>query len=87
MTTTPPPDQVTPAPPGDATEKAVWAAVDAAAGMIGRELDVSDRDIDLLNLVVNATVHLFCHPGATLDEIIEANYSEDPKVVREWCEQ
>lgn len=71
----------------DSIDQIVSDAANGAAELMLDGLDLGDRDTDLLNLFVNATVHLAGHPHADLDEIIEANYSDSPKEVRGWCNQ
>lgn len=50
------------------------------------ETSASIRSRSLIDLVVNAQSELIDTPDATLDEVIEAAYSESPETVKEWIE-
>lgn len=43
-------------------------------------------DGDTANLVVNAVMTLLDAPGATIEEIINECYSEDPETVLSWVD-
>lgn len=70
-----------PAHPGTAvayTREQVSAALNAAAGLLSEHEGESSETIrqdDIVNLAVNGTLHLLDHPGASLDEIIVAQYA------------
>lgn len=73
----------------DEVNQAVNAGIDLITG--DREIYLSGRDHDLLNLAVNAALSLLDNPDWTLDDVIRHNYeSEDPEdgpaTVRSWLE-
>jgi hypothetical protein len=64
-------------------------AVNAGADLVLEDLELFATEYSLsiacrslVDLVVNAQVYL--HPGATLDEVIAAEYSRSPEEVRSW---
>ncbi len=63
------------------TREQVSAALNAAANLLddqaGYESSETIRDQDRANLLVNAAGHLLDHPGASLDDVILANYKLD----------
>lgn len=64
----------------------VKAAANRAADDVQVALDMPDEGSrDVVNLVVNATVHYLDNPEASLVEAIEANYGADAGDVLEWC--
>lgn len=67
------------------THEHVSEAINAGADTVRDALDLGDRDIDLLNLVVNAAITSLEHPDSTFDDIVNANYAENtPDDVRGW---
>jgi len=64
--------------------EALMTAVNAAADLVHDGLGLGDRDMDVLNLVVNATATLIDNPDATLDDVITEQYSTDPEELRGW---
>lgn len=68
------------------TRDQVAAAVNAGADLVNADEDfyISDRMLDVINLIVNAQLSLLDDPGLTLDEVIEKNYEADPATVRGW---
>ncbi|MGW2864316.1 hypothetical protein [Streptomyces sp. NPDC001205] len=65
------------------TREDISKAVNNGADLVGDELG-SERDTDLLNMVVNAVLTLLENPHYTLDEVITECYDEDPEEVRSW---
>ena len=62
----------------DEVSTAVNAGVQLA--LDDNELSLSDRDYDLVNLIVNAALSMLDDPPpASLDEVIERNYQPDPE--------
>jgi hypothetical protein len=59
----------------------IAAAFNRAADEITVECDLPDEGVrDAMNLLINAGLHYFNHPNATLDAAIEANYQlDDPQ--------
>lgn len=49
-------------------------------------LCLGERDQILLHLAANAIAHVVVAPGASLDDVIRANYSEPPEEVKEWLD-
>lgn len=62
----------------------VTCAVNTGADAITAALDLSDRDTDVVNLIVNAIITCIDHPDANFDDIVTTNYSETPDQVRAW---
>ncbi|MFJ7205594.1 hypothetical protein ACIQWR_18905 [Streptomyces sp. NPDC098789] len=65
------------------TREDIATAVNAGADLVTAELG-SERDQDLMNMVVNAVLHILENPNASLDEVIRENYEEEPEEVRSW---
>jgi hypothetical protein len=69
---------VSPDGPGHYTREQVSAAVNGAADLLP-EHDYEDTGTiaqdDAVNLVVNAALYLLDHPGASVDEVIAAQYA------------
>lgn len=66
------------------TREQVSEAVNAGADLVRDGLDAGDRDIDLINLIVNAALTLLGEPGLSLDDVIRRCYDTDPAEVRGW---
>ncbi|PRH79382.1 hypothetical protein C6N75_09875 [Streptomyces solincola] len=62
----------------------VVSALNDAADGIRDGLDLSDRDSDLINLMVNVAAATLKQPGISLDEAIRKEYELDPEEVRGW---
>lgn len=64
----------------------VQHAVNAGADLILGELDLGDRDNDLINLVVNAAVYLVENPDGSFEDMISENWGEETSAddVRGW---
>lgn len=60
--------------------------VNEGADIVLAELDLGDRDRDLLGLVVCSTIHLLREgkPSAELDDVIKKHYTSTPAEVRDW---
>ncbi|MET8703667.1 hypothetical protein ABZW10_33170 [Kitasatospora sp. NPDC004723] len=60
--------------------------VNEAADLVLAELDLGDRDLDLLNLVVNTAGYLIDNPDAEadLDAVITDQYGIEPEELRGW---
>jgi hypothetical protein len=68
------------------TRHSISQAVNDAVELVKEELGLhSERDDNLLNLVVNSSLHRLDNPDASLDEVITANYDHTPEQVRGWC--
>ena len=67
------------------TRDEVSEAVNNAVNLVAGNIEVSDSDQDMLNLIVNAAMTLLDFPGASMHEVITANYAEDPENVLGWC--
>lgn len=70
---------------GTYTREDVMAAVNAGVDLVLDELALGECQADLVNLVVNAIGTVLDNPGASLDQVIEENYDEDPAEVRAWA--
>lgn len=56
----------------------VKAALNGAADSIEEACKLPESGvIDAINLMINATLHYLEHPGATLREVIAAEYDEE----------
>ncbi|MEU3690520.1 hypothetical protein [Streptomyces narbonensis] len=68
------------------TLERVERLVNEGADIVLTELDLGDRDRDLLGLVVCASIHLLREgrDSAHLDEVIRAQYEASPDEVRDW---
>lgn len=66
------------------TRDRITTAVNAGADLVMDNLELGDRDRDLLNLVVNAALSLLDAPAMTLDDVIEENYETSPSELRGW---
>ncbi|MEV8022470.1 hypothetical protein AB0O76_40495 [Streptomyces sp. NPDC086554] len=66
------------------TREDISNAVNNGADLVADELTGSERDTDLMNMVVNAVMTLLDNPHYTLDEVITECYDEDPEEVRSW---
>lgn len=62
----------------------VSEAVNEGADTILDALDLGERDRDLVNLAVNAGLECLDRPGATFEEVVEANFTESPDEIRGW---
>lgn len=62
----------------------VSEAVNAGADLVRDDLDVDGRDVDLINLIVNAALTLLDEPGLSLDDVIKRCYDTEPAEVRGW---
>ncbi|MEU2366190.1 hypothetical protein ABZ616_36520 [Streptomyces noursei] len=65
------------------TREDISNAVNNGVDLVNDELG-SERDTDLMNIVVNAVMTLLENPHYTLDEVIQECYDEDPEEVRSW---
>lgn len=81
------PDDAGTSPAREYTREQVSTAVNAAADLVRDSLDLSDRDGDLVNLIVNAALTLLDEPGLSLDDAIRLCYETDPAEVRDWCSE
>ncbi|KAA9159442.1 hypothetical protein FPZ12_020280 [Amycolatopsis acidicola] len=70
--------------PPPITRDQVSCAINDGADLVINELTTSDRDHDLINLVVNAALTRLDSPAADLDQVITACYDSDPADVRSW---
>jgi hypothetical protein len=59
-------------------------AVNAGADLVLTEFDLGDRDMDVLNLVVNAALTVLDKPDATMNDVAECCYSESLDEIRAW---
>ncbi|MEH6373672.1 hypothetical protein V7793_04830 [Streptomyces sp. KLMMK] len=66
------------------TREDISNAVNNGVDLVVDELTGSERDSDLMNMVVNAVMTLLENPHYTLDEVITECYDEDPEEVRSW---
>ena len=67
------------------TRAQVEQAANAGADLVRDGLDIGDRDTDLINLVVNATLTMLDEPGVSdLDDVIRRCYETEPAEVRGW---
>lgn len=66
------------------TREDISNAVNNGVDLVADELAGGERDMDLMNMVVNAVMTLLENPNYTLDEVIEECYGEDPEEVRSW---
>ncbi|MFE3579316.1 hypothetical protein [Streptomyces vinaceus] len=66
------------------TREDISSAVNAGVDLVADELTGSERDQDLMNMVVNAVMHILENPNASLDDVIRENYEEEPEGVRSW---
>jgi hypothetical protein len=61
-------------------EKALVAAED----LLVQELDLGERDVDLIGLLQNAVVSALEDPATSFNDVIRTHYSETPDEIREW---
>ncbi|MFE0024111.1 hypothetical protein [Amycolatopsis sp. NPDC059021] len=66
------------------TREQVSRAVNDGADLVTDDLPTSERDDDLINLVVNAALTRLDTPGADLDQVIIECYDTEPSEVRAW---
>jgi hypothetical protein len=66
------------------THRQVSDAVTAGVDLVHDELDLGERDQDLLNLAVNAIMTQLADASADLDDVIRENYNDDSVDVRQW---
>ncbi|MFE5567037.1 hypothetical protein ACFQ68_18775 [Amycolatopsis japonica] len=66
------------------TRDQVSRAVNDGADLVIDEVTTSDRDDDLINLVVNAALTRLDNPNADLDQVITECYDTAPSEVRSW---
>jgi hypothetical protein len=59
-------------------------AVNAGADLVLSEFDLGDRDMDLLNLVVNAAMTVLDKPDADMDYVAAECYSEPLDEIKSW---
>jgi hypothetical protein len=62
----------------------VQQAANDAADDVLTVIESDEQITDLVNLLVNATLHYLEHPDHGLTDAIEANYSEDAEEVLGW---
>lgn len=68
----------------------VSRAANDGADLVTGGLDLGERDTDLINVVVNATLSLLQHPEMSLDDVLNANWEPDDdhetaaEMVRSW---
>ncbi|MEU1071580.1 MULTISPECIES: hypothetical protein [unclassified Streptomyces] len=65
------------------TREDISNAVNNGVDLVLDELG-SERDTDLMNMVVNSVMTLLENPHYTLDEVITECYDEEPEEVRSW---
>lgn len=65
-------------------QEIVREAANQGAELVLDALNLGDRDRDLINLVINATVYLATEPTASFDEMVDANFSDSSAEVRAW---
>ncbi|MFC4859286.1 hypothetical protein [Actinophytocola glycyrrhizae] len=63
---------------------ALATALNSGADMLERELELGDRDQDLINLMVNATLARLDDPTVSFDDMIGDNFDTLPHEVRGW---
>lgn len=61
-------------------EKALVTAED----LLVQELDLGERDVDLIGLLQNAVLTALDDPAAPFNDVIRAHYSETSDEIREW---
>lgn len=69
------------------TREEVADAIREGISLVTVELDLGERDTDLLTLTGHAQLAKLANPTAgavTLNKVIKANYQEPPAVVRKW---
>ncbi|MFJ8041228.1 hypothetical protein ACIRBX_12050 [Kitasatospora sp. NPDC096147] len=66
------------------TRDSISDVLNLAADTIQNELDLGDRDGDLMNLLVNAAMTLLDDPFAGLEDVANRCYGEELKTVRGW---
>lgn len=59
------------------TRDQVLKAVNAAADMVSSELELGDRENELLNLMVNAVMTVLAAPNADLSDVVSECYDDD----------
>ncbi|AIG81312.1 Hypothetical protein AJAP_42725 (plasmid) [Amycolatopsis japonica] len=66
------------------TRKRIEKAVHGGRDLVDEELTLTDRDSDLLDLVVNAILTRLDDPKVDFDGVVEECYEATPKTVRSW---
>jgi hypothetical protein len=66
------------------TSEQVMRAANEGADLILEGFDVTDREIDLVNLVVNAISSCLKNPNATLSDVASENYEADLEEIHGW---
>lgn len=66
------------------TEDKVRAAAKGAAAMLAQEISGSERDEDLIRLMVEATLRLLHNPDATFADVAEHGYQLPPQEIKSW---
>lgn len=62
---------------------ALSTALNSSADMLERELLLGERDQDLINLMVNATLARLDDPAVPFEDMVSENFSL-PREVRGW---
>lgn len=62
----------------------VMRAANDGADLVLSGFEVTDRETDLVNLVVNAISTCLTNPNATLDDVVSENYETDLDEIRGW---
>ncbi|MCF3100993.1 hypothetical protein IPZ58_05310 [Streptomyces roseoverticillatus] len=66
------------------TRDQVSAAINGGADLVTDELVDAERDVDLINLVVNAALSILDTPEISLNDVMERNYEGGAEEVRSW---
>ncbi|OLF13489.1 hypothetical protein [Actinophytocola xanthii] len=66
------------------TPSAISAAVHAGADLVQDELDLGERDQDLIHLIVNAATMHLDNPDVSFDDVVRATFDRPPAAVRGW---
>lgn len=62
----------------------ITTALHAGADLIQSELDLGERDEDLIGLVVEAALSCLDDPDTSLDHVVRDTYDYPPDEVRGW---
>jgi hypothetical protein len=63
---------------------AISAAVHAGAELVQDELDLGERDQDLIHLIVSAAMMHLDNPEVSFDDVVRAAFDRLPGAVRGW---
>jgi len=66
------------------TSADIEKALVIAENLLVQELDLGERDVDLIGLLQNSLLTALENPDASFDDVVGSHYSETPSEIREW---